>query len=93
MGNLCYDSIHILKYDETLWNIAQITYIISTCVSGKSRVMFLLFCLCPSYMVAPVLLFAVGYLLLFLQQVRSREQAQQLLHELTEAHAELAKRP
>jgi len=55
--------------------------------------MFLLFCLCPGYTVAPVLLFAVGYLPLFLQQVRSREQAQQLLHELTEAHAELAKRP
>jgi NarL family two-component system sensor histidine kinase YdfH len=40
--------------------------------------------------VAPVSLFAVGYTVLYMQQVRAREQAQKLLRDLEVAHAQLS---
>jgi NarL family two-component system sensor histidine kinase YdfH len=43
-----------------------------------------------SNIVGPVSLFAAGYTILYLQQVRAREQAQKLLHDLEVAHAQLS---
>ncbi len=38
----------------------------------------------------PLALFVGGYAILFIRQARAREQAQELLHELEVAHAQLA---
>lgn len=40
--------------------------------------------------IGPISLFAVGYTVLYLQQVRAREQAQKLLRDLEVAHAQLS---
>lgn len=41
------------------------------------------------FLIIPSVLFLIGYMILFVQQMRARERAQKLLHELEFVHAEL----